>query len=75
MGEGVPGPLGATWSPRSKLYSGKDARMDLTQIKYLLAFAGTLNFTRAAQACNVRQPAPTKSVEKLEDELGGPLLL
>jgi DNA-binding transcriptional LysR family regulator len=49
--------------------------MDLTQIKYFLALAETLNFTRAAEACNVTQPALTKSIQKLEDELGGPLLL
>lgn len=49
--------------------------MDLTQIKYFLALAETLNFTRAAEGCNVTQPALTKSIQKLEDELGGPLLL
>lgn len=49
--------------------------MDLTQIKYFLALADTLNFTRAAESCNVTQPALTKSIQKLEDELGGPLLL
>jgi LysR family hydrogen peroxide-inducible transcriptional activator len=49
--------------------------MDLTQIRYFLALARTLNFTRAAEACNVTQPALTKSIQRLEDELGGPLLL
>lgn len=49
--------------------------MDLTQIRYFLALAETLNFTRAAEACHVTQPALTKSIQKLEDELGGPLLL
>lgn len=49
--------------------------MDLTQIHYFLALARTLNFTRAAEACNVSQPALTKSIQRLEDELGGPLLL
>lgn len=49
--------------------------MDLTQIRYFLALARTLNFTRAAEACHVTQPALTKSVKRLEDELGGPLLL
>lgn len=49
--------------------------MDLTQIRYFLALARTLNFTRAADACNVTQPALTKSIQRLEDELGGPLLL
>ena len=49
--------------------------MDLTQIRYFLALADTLNFTRAAELCNVTQPALTKSIQKLEDELGGRLLL
>ena len=49
--------------------------MDLTQIRYFLALARLLNFTRAAEACNVSQPALTKSIQRLEEELGGRLLL
>ncbi len=49
--------------------------MDLTQIRYFLTLSRTLNFTRAAEACNVTQPALTKSIQRLEEELGGPLLL
>ncbi len=49
--------------------------MDLRQISYFLSLARTLNFTRAAEACNVTQPALTKSIQRLEEELGGPLLL
>ena len=49
--------------------------VDLTQIRYFLALARTLNFTRAADACHVTQPALTKSIQRLEVELGGPLLL
>ncbi len=49
--------------------------MDLTLIRYFLTLARTLNFTRAAEACNVTQPALTKSIQRLEEELGGPLLL
>ena len=48
--------------------------MDLTQIRYFLALTRTLNFTRAAEACNVTQPALSKSIQRLEDEFGGPLL-
>jgi LysR family transcriptional regulator, hydrogen peroxide-inducible genes activator len=49
--------------------------LDLTQIRYFLALAKTLNFTRAAETCNVTQPALTKSIQRLEEELGGQLLL
>jgi Transcriptional regulator len=48
--------------------------MEMHQIRYFLALADTLNFTRAAEACNVTQPALTRAVQKLEEELGGALL-
>ncbi|MDB5576779.1 MAG: LysR family transcriptional regulator [Bradyrhizobium sp.] len=48
--------------------------MELHQVRYFLAVASTLNFTRAAEQCNVTQPALTKGVQKLEEELGGQLL-
>lgn len=47
--------------------------MELHQIKYFLALCDTRNFTRAAEACNVTQPALTRAIKKLEEELGGPL--
>ncbi len=43
------------------------------QVRYFLAAARLLNFTRAALECNVSQPALTKAVQKLEEEFGGPL--
>ena len=48
--------------------------MELHQIRYFLALARSLNFTRAAEVCNVTQPALTKAVQKLELELGGVLI-
>jgi len=48
--------------------------MELTQVRYFVALCRTLNFTRAAEACNVSQPALTRAMQRLEDELGGPLL-
>lgn len=48
--------------------------MELHQVRYFLALCHTLNFTRAAAACNVTQPALTRAIQRLEDELGGPLL-
>jgi DNA-binding transcriptional LysR family regulator len=48
--------------------------MQLYEVRYFLAVASTLNFTRAAEQCNVTQPALTKGVQKLEQELGGQLI-
>jgi LysR family hydrogen peroxide-inducible transcriptional activator len=45
--------------------------MEMHQIRYFLAVCETLNFTRAAERCNVTQPALTRAIQKLEDELGG----
>lgn len=47
--------------------------MELYQIRYFLSVCETLNFTRAAEKCNVSQPALTRAIQKLEDEMGGPL--
>src|SRR5918992_419988 len=45
--------------------------MEMHQIRYFLAVCETLNFTRAAEHCHVTQPALTRAIQKLEDELGG----
>jgi DNA-binding transcriptional LysR family regulator len=47
--------------------------MEMHQIRYFLSAARLLNFTRAAEECNVAQPSLTRAIQKLEDELGGPL--
>lgn len=47
--------------------------MEMHQIRYFLAAADTLNFTRAAERCNVSAPSLTRAVRLLEDELGGEL--
>ncbi len=47
--------------------------MELHQIRYFLAACETLNFTRAAEMRHVSQPALTKAIHMLEDELGGAL--
>jgi DNA-binding transcriptional LysR family regulator len=43
------------------------------QIRYFLAAARTLNFTRAAEDCHVSQPSLTRAIQTLEAELGGEL--
>ena len=47
--------------------------MEMSQIRYVLAAEKTLNFTKAAADCNVSQPALTKAIKTLENELGTPL--
>jgi DNA-binding transcriptional LysR family regulator len=47
--------------------------MEMHQIRYFLAVARTLNFTRAAEECNVAQPSLTRAIRHLEGELGGDL--
>ena len=47
--------------------------MEMQQVRYFVALADTLNFTRAAEKCNVSQPALTRAIQQLEHEFGGPL--
>lgn len=47
--------------------------MEMHQIRYFLAVAETLNFTRAAEECHVAQPSLSRAIQKLEEELGGDL--
>ena len=47
--------------------------MEMHQVRYFLAAARLLNFTRAAIECHVSQPSLTKAIQKLEEEFGGPL--
>ncbi len=47
--------------------------MEMQQVRYFLALARELNFTRAADSCNVSQPALTRAIQALEAEFGGPL--
>jgi DNA-binding transcriptional LysR family regulator len=47
--------------------------MELQQIRYFLAVERHASFSRAADACEVSQPALTQAVKKLEDEVGGEL--
>ena len=47
--------------------------MEMHQVRYFLAVARTLNFTRAAEECHVAQPSLTRAIKQLEEELGGDL--
>lgn len=47
--------------------------MEMRQIRYFLAACETLNFTRAAERCDVSVPSLTRAIQALEKELGGEL--
>jgi LysR family transcriptional regulator, hydrogen peroxide-inducible genes activator len=47
--------------------------MEMHQVRYFLALADQLNFTRASELCNVTQPSLSRAIKLLEEELGGPL--
>lgn len=49
--------------------------MELTQLTYFAAVAQMQHMTRAAEALHIAQPALTKSVQRLEGELGVPLIV
>lgn len=47
--------------------------MEMHQIRYFLAACETLNFSRAADRCQVSAPSLSRSIRSLEEELGGQL--
>lgn len=48
--------------------------MELRHLRYLVTVAELLNFTRAASRLRVAQPALSRQIRDLEEELGAPLL-
>src|SRR3990170_8243169 len=60
-------------STRTPAQGFRERAMEMYQVRYVLAAARVLNFTKAAVECNVSQPALTKAVKALEAELGAPL--
>lgn len=49
--------------------------MELSQIRYFLEAAKTQHITKSAEKLHIAQPALTKSIHKLQQELGVPLFM
>ncbi len=48
--------------------------MNIQHIRYFLALCETMNFTMAAERCNVAQSALSRAIKQLEEEVGGQLV-
>jgi DNA-binding transcriptional LysR family regulator len=48
--------------------------LDIHHIRYFLALCETLSFTAAAERTHVAQPALSRAIRQLEEEVGGPLI-
>jgi DNA-binding transcriptional LysR family regulator len=57
----------------AKRYLDRDADLDLRKLRYFLAVAHHLNFSRAAQELVLAQPALSRAIKALENDLGARL--
>ena len=58
----------------AKFWESWGRLVDIDQLKQFLAVARLGNFTRAAEELTISQPALSRSVQRLEEEFGQPLL-
>lgn len=61
-------------SRRSPGAGAKLATVELRDLRYVLALAEELNFTRAAERCHISQQALSRSIARLERRIGAPLV-
>jgi DNA-binding transcriptional LysR family regulator len=54
-------------------FSTRGLAMELRKLKYFIATAESLHFRKAADLVNVTQPALSKQIHELEEEIGVPL--
>src|SRR5690242_6796561 len=56
-----------------RIKTGERVRMEVNQLRYLVAVAKAGSFSKAARECYVSQPALSEQIQKLEQEIGKPL--
>jgi DNA-binding transcriptional LysR family regulator len=57
-------------APADREFCEAGTPMEMYQVRYFLAVARLLNFTRATEECNVAQPSLTRAIKQLEEEFG-----
>src|SRR5262249_46021884 len=74
LGQGVLSLREREGAPENRVRVNREATaIGMDHVRYFLAVAEELNFTKAAEKCNVAQPSLTRAIKLLEEEFGGSL--